>query len=190
MDKRVCVYCSSSSVLEDGYVQSARDFGKEIALRGYTLVYGGAHVGLMGEVSKTAKAHGARVIGVIPEHFQAHGLAYDEADELVVTENMHERKATMASLADAFVALPGGFGTLEELLEMITFKQIGYHSKPIAIMNGNSFYSALLQQFEKLFDERFAKSHARALYCVVKEASEAFDYFESYKEEDAQKKWW
>ena len=125
-----------------GYARAARELGAEIARRGLGVVYGGASVGLMGEVADAAMAAGGEAVGVIPEALVAKEVAHERLTRLIVTKDMHERKATMADLADAFVALPGGFGTFEELFEIITWAQLGLHDKPIGLLNVDGYYAA------------------------------------------------
>ncbi|MHB0857792.1 MAG: LOG family protein [Anaerolineae bacterium] len=178
----MCVYCSSSSAVDPVYATAARTLGAELALRGHDLVYGGTITGLMGELARSAQKAGARVTAVIPRRLQDLGVAYDLADEFVVTETMGERKAVMAGRAEGFVALPGGFGTLEELLEVLTLKQLGYLRGPVALLNVNGFYEPLLAFFERLYAQHFAKPAFRRLYHVAEDVPTALDYLEGYTE--------
>ncbi|MHB1296558.1 MAG: LOG family protein [Anaerolineae bacterium] len=180
----MCVYCSSSSAVDPVYAAAARALGAELALRGHSLVYGGTVSGLMGALARAAQEAGAHVTAVIPRRLQELGVAYDLADELVVTETMGERKAVMAARADGFVSLPGGFGTLEELLEILTLKQLGYLAGPVTLLNVNGFYEPLLAFFERLYAERFAKPAFRQLYGVAADAPAALSYLEDYTEVD------
>ena len=145
----------------------ARELGAALAARGDVLVWGGATVGLMGEVARAARAAGGRTIGVIPEALRAVEIADHAADELVITADMLSRKAELARLADAFVALPGGFGTLEELLEQLTGRLLGFHDKPIVLADVDGFWQPLLDVFEHLYRERFARPESRAAYAVA-----------------------
>ena len=165
--RTVCVYCSSSASVAPVHVEAARAFGTGLAERGHALVWGGAKVGLMGEVSAAARAGGAPTFGVIPESMLAREIADHEADELVVTVDMAARKAEMARRADAFVALPGGFGTLEELFEQLTLRLLRFHDKPVVIVDVAGFWSPLVALFEHLYDERFARPESRAAYVVA-----------------------
>lgn len=171
--RAVCVYCSSSAAVAQGYVDAARAFGTGLAERGHVLVWGGARVGLMGEVSSAARAAGGLTVGVIPEALQARELADHEAQELLVTPDMGSRKTEMARRADAFVALPGGFGTLEELLEQLTLRLLRYHDKPVVLVDVDGFWQPLLALFERLYDERFARPESREAYVVVDGAEAA-----------------
>lgn len=161
------------------YFDAARALGEAIAARGHSLVYGGADVGLMGALARSAKASGARVVGVIPEAIQAKGIAADEIDELVVTRDMRERKRTMEERSNAFIAMPGGFGTLEELLEIVTLRQLRYHTKPVVLLNVDGFWNPLESLFESLFESRFAHDLHRGAYRFAAEPAEALDLAEA-----------
>ena len=141
----VCVFCASSSGLPEVYRRGARELGAELARRGHRLVYGGGDVGLMGELARAAHRQGGRIVGVIPRALVERELAYGPADELLVTETLRERKAEMDARADAFVALPGGFGTLEELLEVITLRQLRLHRRPVVLLNLNGYWDPFLE---------------------------------------------
>ena len=156
--KKVCVFSSSSNLIDLRYKQLAREFGKQLAVKGYTLIYGGGKVGLMGEMGNAVKQNGGKKIGVIPERLVTIEVAATDDDEQFVTATMHERKEKLVAISDVFVAFPGGFGTLDELLEVITLKQLDYHQKPIYILNYNHFFDGLIQQFQKIYDEQFAVS--------------------------------
>lgn len=171
MARRVCVYCSSSSAVDRSHVALARALGAALGARGDVLVWGGASVGLMGEVARATRAAGGHTIGVIPESLRAVEIADTAADELVVTPDMLSRKAEMARRADAFVALPGGFGTLEELLEQLTARLLGFHDKPIVLADVDGFWQPLLGLFEHLYAQRFARPESRHAYAVVQDVS-------------------
>lgn len=174
----ICVYCSSSNAIDDRYPPVAEALGREIARRGHTLVYGGGAVGLMGALAHAAHEEGGAVTGVIPSKLQdREGVAYD-ADELVVTDTMRERKRIMYNRADAFIVLPGGFGTLEEFMEVLTLKQLGYHDQPIAILNVDGFFDTLLTFFQELRDGHFARESINDLVHVVSTSEEAVDRVE------------
>lgn len=171
----ICVYCSSSNAIADTYPPVAEALGRAIARRGHTLVYGGGAVGLMGVLAKAAHDAGGAVTGVIPSKLQdREGIAY-EADNLIVTETMRERKGIMFRKSDAFIVLPGGFGTVEEFMEVLTLKQLGYHDHPIAILNVDGFFDTLLDFFEELRDGRFARESIHDLVHVVSTAEEAVE---------------
>ena len=155
----------------------------------FGLVYGGTNVGLMNEVAQAVKSAGGRVLGVIPKLINDYGISADNLDELVVTPDMAERKKLLREKSDAFVALPGGFGTLEEILEVITLKQLGYHNKPIVFINTNGFYENLKAQFEQSYQEKFAKSEYSKLFFFADNYQEAINYIEQYKHEKRGTKW-
>jgi uncharacterized protein (TIGR00730 family) len=169
----VCVYCSSSAAVAERHVAAARTFGTGLAERGHVLVWGGAAVGLMGQVSTSVRAAGGITVGVIPEALVAREVADHDAHELLVTPDMGARKAEMSRRADAFVALPGGFGTLEEVLEQLTLRLLGYHDKPIVLVDVDGFWQPLLALFEHLYAERFARPESRDAYVVVDTAEAA-----------------
>ena len=157
--KRVCVYCASSDRTVPAYGQVAYDAGAWLAGQGVEVVYGGGAVGLMGRVADGALDAGGRVIGVIPERLQDLELGYARCTELHVVANMHERKAMMADLSDAFVALPGGWGTWEELFEVTTWTQLGYHRKPVGVLNVDGYYDPLEAMLERAVNEGFVRAH-------------------------------
>jgi uncharacterized protein (TIGR00730 family) len=169
--RHVCVYCSSSAAIDPSHVAVARGLGAALGERGDVLVWGGATVGLMGEVARATRAAGGRTVGVIPQALQAIEIADHAADELVVTPDMLTRKGELARRADAFVALPGGFGTLEELLEQLTSRLLGFHDKPIVLVDVGGFWQPLLDLFEHLYRERFARPESRAAYTVVSDVA-------------------
>lgn len=177
-EKTICVYCSSSGAIDSVYFQAARELGQVIGNRGYTLIYGGGKIGLMGEVARAVQAAGGRVIGVIPDALMAQ--CYDLADEIITTRDMRERKATMEAKADAFIGLPGGFGTLEEVLEILTLKQLRYHEKAVVLANVSGYYNRLLDMFEHLYTQHFVRAEYRSLYYVTPSAEEALNYIEQY----------
>jgi hypothetical protein len=154
---RFCVFCGSSTGLNPAFAAQARVLGAELARRGIGVVYGGGNVGLMGVVADAALAAGGEVIGVIPHGLVARELAHRGVTELHVVNSMHERKALMASFSDAFIAMPGGFGTLEEFCEAVTWTQLGVHSKPCGVLNVAGFYDALLAFFAHALGEQFLR---------------------------------
>lgn len=189
MIKTVCVFSSSSSAVNSAYRDTAIDLGKRLGQEGFGLIFGGADVGLMGVVARTAQNHGARVTGVIPESMVEKGIAYQKADELIVSNNLRDRKEIIESKSDAFVALPGGFGTLEEIMEMLTLKQLQLHNKPIVFINTNSYYDNLMAQFETGYQENFAKKEYKELYYISKSADAAVDYIKRYTPKQLPSKW-
>lgn len=185
----ICVFSSSSNAIADIYFQDAKELGLLMAKRGHTLVNGGANVGLMEAVTVSASENGAKTIGIIPEMLKDRSLASENSHEVIITPDMQERKARMRDISDAFIALPGGFGTLEEILEVITLRQLTYHTKPIVFINTNHFFDFLFKQFEVSYDELFAKPVYRELYFVARNPSEALDYIESYTPVILDTKW-
>ena len=162
--KSICVYCGSSDGFLPDYLQVARAFGRMLASHGLSLVYGGGRVGLMGAVADGVLEAGGRVVGVIPQALAEKELAHLGLTELHVVSSMHERKMRMASMSDAFVALPGGIGTLEEIFEVLTWAQLGFHAKPCAFLNVADFYTPLLQFVEHLAEQCFLKPEHLSLF--------------------------
>ncbi len=167
---RICVFCGSKTGNSPLFLEAAVQLGRVLAERGLELVYGGASIGLMGAVADSVMAGGGKVVGVIPEAMASKEVAHDGLTEMHVVSSMHERKSMMARLADAFVALPGGFGSFEELLEMITWAQLGIHRKPVGILNVSGYYDPLIQLFEGAIEAGFIKSRNRQLYVIEREA--------------------
>jgi uncharacterized protein (TIGR00730 family) len=171
----VCVYCGAASGTRDIYLDSARQLGNALAVRNIGLVYGGGHVGMMGALADAALAAGGRVTGVIPQQLIDRELGHRGLSELVVVSSMHERKDIMAQRADAFIALPGGWGTLDELTEMLTWSQLGFHQKPIAIANVAGYFDALFELEKRMDGEGFLRNQGRHLFFVAATALEALD---------------
>ena len=185
----ICVFCSSSNAIDDIYFKEAQKIGELIAKGNHTLVNGGANVGLMETVTVAASKQGAKTIGIIPERMINRSLASNNSHEVIITNDMMERKARMREMSDAFVALPGGFGTLEEILEVITLRQLSYHSKAIVFLNTNNFFGHLLKQFEHSYNEQFAKPIYRELYFIAETPDQVMDYINNYKEIELDSKW-
>ena len=165
--KSVCVYCSSSTNTEAAVEKEIRSFGRELATRGVRLIYGGASKGLMGAIANEVLAAGGKVTGVIPKALEGRESAHRGLTELKVVGSMHEREQLMFDLSDAFVAFPGGFGTMEEIIEMITWKQMGIHGKPIVIANIGGYFDPLLAQFERAVQKKYARTEDRILFGVA-----------------------
>lgn len=189
MDKVICVYSSSSATIDSVYFEAAAALGREIAKRKDLFLFGGGLTGLMGACARSVHEYHGQVVGVIPEALNIKGIVYEECDELVVTKGMRERKGVMDERSDAFIALPGGYGTLEEILEIITLKQLRYHNKPIVILNINHFYDKLLEQFDTVVFQQFAKIECKELYFVTENISLALDYIDSYEPPVFEKRW-
>lgn len=155
--RSVCVYCGSSVGANRAYAEAARAVGQYFAQRGITLVYGGGSIGLMGVLADAALGAGGKVVGVIPQGLRTRELAHDGVTELITVESMHARKQTMVDRSDAFIALPGGVGTLDELFETYTWLQLGIHDKPVGILNTAGYYLPLIELIHKMAAERFLK---------------------------------
>jgi uncharacterized protein (TIGR00730 family) len=187
--KKICVFCSSSDATDNIYKKQTIKLGKIIAQRGDTLLYGGANAGLMSILFHSVKSNNGKTIGVIPQKIVDFGIAENKVDEQIVTENMHSRKALLEELADAFIALPGGFGTLEEISEVLTLKQLAYFNKPIVLFNINGFYNKLIDLFEHFYETKFAKESYRNLYYITTDILNAFEYIDTYQDELLVNKW-
>jgi hypothetical protein len=170
--RQICVYCGSSSGTDTAFIAAAQRFGEILADNELSLVYGGGSDGLMGAVAASVSEHGGHVIGIIPEFLKARERMFKGAQEIIVTRDMHERKREMFERADAFVALPGGIGTLEELVEQLTWAQLGRHSKPIVIANIKGFWTALLQVIGNMTELGFIHSGGLLNYHVVNDVEE------------------
>jgi uncharacterized protein (TIGR00730 family) len=171
--KSICVYCGSSTEVGEAYYAAARALGARIAQRGFKLVYGGAHVGLMGALADAALAHGGEVAGVIPRALIRREVAHGGLTEMHEVESMHDRKALMAGLSDAFIALPGGFGTLDELCEIVTWALLEFHAKPVVLVNVDGYYDHLLAFLERAAEDGFIRPRHRALLGVAASVDEA-----------------
>jgi len=175
MIRSICVFCGSSSGVKGAYKDAARAFADHAARQGIRLVYGGASVGLMGSIADAALRAGGEVIGVIPRALVDREIAHSGLTKLHVVDTMHERKAMMAELSDAFVALPGGLGTLEELFEVWTWGMLGLHAKPYAILNVDGYYSPLIDFLDHARDEGFIRPAQRAMLVVDDDAMRLVD---------------
>jgi hypothetical protein len=178
--KAICVYCGSSPGTDPAFIEAARDFGKILADNGVRLVYGGGSVGLMGAVADSVIRHGGDVIGIIPEFLKSKERPQNLARELIVTRDMHERKQKMFEMADAFVALPGGVGTLEELVEQLTWLQLGRHYKPVVLANINAFWEPLIELVDHMRTLGFIHSERQFKYIVVDKIEKALPELHAY----------
>ena len=175
---RICVFCGSSVGGNPKYLADAKSLGEQVARGGWGLVYGGTSVGLMGAVADAALARGAEVIGVLPRNLQDREIAHRGLTKLRLVESMHERKALMASLSDGFVALPGGYGTLDEFFEIVTWAQLKIHSKPCILINTDGYYDPLLRFLEQAMKEEFVRPANRDLVQVARDPAEALQWIE------------
>jgi uncharacterized protein (TIGR00730 family) len=189
MNKVICVFSSSSNTIDPKYFEAAAELGNEIAGRGDVFLFGGGLTGLMGACAHAVHQRGGRIIGVIPEALNEKGIVFENCDELVVTDNMRERKAEMDARSDAFIALPGGFGTIEEIMEIITLKQLRYHNKPIVILNVSGYYNPLLAQFQSIVGQQFAKPGSCDLFLITDSVTDALDYIEHYIPAGYEERW-
>ncbi|MBS0662678.1 MAG: TIGR00730 family Rossman fold protein [Verrucomicrobia bacterium] len=189
MPKLLCVYCSSSDRIDPKYAAVGAELGRAIVAHGWGLVYGGGKTGLMGAVARAVTDSGGHVVGVIPEFMKVRELAYDEADELVTVVTMRERKLLMETRADAFVTLPGGFGTLEEIMEILTLRQLDVVRKPCVFLNQDGFYDDLLRLFDRMLRERFFKPSNLDLFSVAATVPEVFAAIERTPAGQVESKW-
>ena len=178
---RVCVFCGSSAGNRPGYREAALALGRTLAERGAELVYGGSKVGLMGAVADAALAAGGRVIGIIPTSLRDKEIAHEGLTELYVVGSMHERKAMMADMSSGFIALPGGIGTLEELFEIWTWAQLGYHRKPVGLLDIEGYYRPLLAFLDSTVEEGFVRPEHRAMAIVETDPARLLDRFAAYE---------
>jgi uncharacterized protein (TIGR00730 family) len=176
----VAVYCGSNPGARPAYADAARRLGRLLGERSLGLVYGGGNVGLMGILADAALGAGARVVGVIPEALVARELAHGGLTELRVVGSMHERKAMMAELADAFIALPGGLGTLDELFEVWTWAQLGLHARPIGLLDVEGFFQPLVAHLDRAVTEGFVRPQHRAMVVIEREPERLLDRFAAY----------
>lgn len=176
--RSVTVYCSSSKAVDPVYFAAAAGLGRALAQRGWTLVYGGNNVGCMGALADAARAAGGRVIGITPQLLVDKGIADNACDELVVTQSMRERKELLEHRGDAFVALPGGIGTFEELFEIIVGRHLGYHRKPIILLNVAGYYRPLLEMMQHGLRERFIRGTIEDLFHVAETVEDAVSYLQ------------
>ena len=178
--KTICVFCGSSTGTNSKYRAAAKHLGKLLAERKLTLVYGGGNVGLMGEIANSVLAHGGKAIGVIPQFLVEKELVHQNLSEVKVVASMHERKAMMAELADGFIALPGGFGTLEETVEVLTWIQLNLHSKPIGLLNVEKYFNFLYEFFKHMVNEEFLHPEYKDMILIKDNAAEMLDILMTY----------
>lgn len=175
----ICVYCGASNRVDQKYVALADDLGAMIARRGHLLVYGGASNGLMGVVAQAVHREGGKVFGVIPQSLVDREMAYHNADELIITRDLRERKALMEARGDAFLALPGGIGTLEEVFEIMTLRHLSLTAKPLILINFEGFYDPLYALLDHMREEKFVREDHATLYYMAATVQAAFDYLDA-----------
>ena len=183
----VCVYCGSSLGADPAYLEATQQLATTLAEHDVTIVYGGASVGLMGVVADAALEAGGEVVGVIPQSLVDREIAHPEVRDLRVVGSMHERKALMADLADGFIALPGGMGTLEELFEVYTWTQLGLHAKPLGVLDVRGYYAQLAAFLDHAVAERFVTAEHRAMLVVAREPEEVLEGFAGWRAPDRPK---
>jgi uncharacterized protein (TIGR00730 family) len=187
--KRVCVFCGSSEGVRPDYADAARALGAELVRRNLGLVYGGGSVGLMGVLANAVLAERGEVVGVIPGPLASRELAHPGLTEMRVVNSMHERKATMASLVDGFIALPGGLGTFEETLEILTWAQLGIHDKPVGVLNVEGYYDGLLRMLSHAVREGFVRPEYFALLLFGDTPAELLDHFATWRPPEIRRAW-
>ncbi len=173
--RAVCVFCGSQPGATSAYLDAARELGAELARRSVAVIYGGGHVGMMGALADSALAAGGEVIGVIPEHLMRPEVAHQRLTELLIVDSMHTRKRTMASRADAFVVLPGGYGTFEEMFEMVTWRQLRLHAKPVGLVNVDGYFDHLLAFLQHAAQQEFIRPQHRDLLLVAPSPSDLLE---------------
>lgn len=186
--KKVCIFASAANTQNEIYNKSAFELGSKLAKNGFTMIFGAGGTGLMGQCAKGLKSFGGHLIGVIPEFLIAPGICFNDIDQTIVTKTMHERKQTMENMSDAFIALPGGFGTFEEILEVITLKLVCEHAKPIVILNPCGYYDKLKGAFDFIFAEKFADISFADTFFFANNVDLAISYILNYKEKQLVKK--
>ena len=188
--KRLCVFCGSSFGIDPAYVKAANDLGNAIVKRNICLVYGGARVGLMGEIASTVIRAKGEVIGVIPKDLVDKEVAHSGLSELRIVGSMHERKSLMAELSDGFIAMPGGFGTIEEIFEVITWAQLSFHDKPCGFLNINGYYDHLIKFLDHSVEENFVVPEHRGMIIIDDDPEALLDKFSKYEPPKIDKAKW
>ena len=185
----ICVFCSSSDAVDKKYFLSAGRLGKEMVKEGYSLVYGGANRGLMQAIADSVIEAGGKVTGVIPQALHDYGISKQGLDELIITEDMRKRKSVMEEKSAAFIFLPGGIGTLEEAMEILTLKQLHYHEKALVFLNTGGFYKKLMDVFKLMEKEKFIKKDLYKMFYFAKDEKAAVKYIKNYKPKKTGGKW-
>ncbi|MCK9254865.1 MAG: TIGR00730 family Rossman fold protein [Bacteroidales bacterium] len=184
MENKLCVFCSSSDDLDKKYYKLAEDLVLEIKKSKYSIMHGAGSIGLMGSLLNAANKNNVNIIGVVPEKLNKPHIVNSETQKVVVTKDMKDRKEYLRNKSFAFIALPGGFGTLEEILEVITLKQLKYHNKAIVFVNAYGYFDNLFKQFEYMFETNFANQAYKNIYFIANTPSEAINYINNYKHEN------
>jgi|ERR1035437_1203423 uncharacterized protein (TIGR00730 family) len=185
----ICVFCSSSDAVDKKYFVAARRLGKEMVKNSYSLVYGGANRGLMREIADSVLEGSGSVIGVIPKALHDYGISKNGLNELIITDNMRNRKSVMEKRSDAFIFMPGGIGTLEEAMEILTLRQLHYHEKPLVFLNTGGFYNKLMSVFRLMVKEKFMKKEFYKMFYIARDEKSAIRYIKNYKPVKTGGKW-
>ncbi len=178
---KICVYGAASAVLDEKYIIKTEELGRKMARRGHDLVFGAGTNGLMGAVARGVYEGHGEIIGVVPRFFNVDGALFDDCDEMIRTDTMRQRKQIMEDKADAFIMTPGGIGTFEEFFEILTLKQLGRHTKAVAILNIDGYYDGMAEMVEHAIREKFIRSELKNLYKVFEDVDELLDYIENYE---------
>ncbi len=189
MIKSVCVFCASSQSVSESFKKMAYDLGKRFAYEGIELIYGGASIGLMGCIARGVHAGRGRVTGVLPRFFMDKGIDYQQTDEMIITKDMRERKSVMDHRSDAFVALPGGIGTLEEAMEVLSLIQLKQTFKPLILINTQEYYRELVHFLEKMIHLKFAKPDTLDLFYLAKDPADAVQFIKDFTPQPHNMKW-
>jgi uncharacterized protein (TIGR00730 family) len=187
--RAICVFCASSSSVDQIFCDAADDLGRKMGELDIELVYGGASIGLMGSVARGVHATGGKVVGVLPQFMKTKDIEYAEADELIVTRDMRERKAVMDDRSDAFIALPGGIGTQEELMEILSMKQLQLNPKPLVVLNTQQFYDKWVAFIQDMIARKFTKASIEDLFFLANDSQSALDYILRYERPFEESKW-
>ena len=184
----ICLYGASSNAIAKSYINPTEELGAKIAERGHTLIYGGGAAGLMGAAARGAYSQGGKIIGIVPSFLNVDGILFDNCDEMIFTESMRERKQLMEEKSDAFIVTPGGVGTFDEFFEILTLKQLGRHSKPIAVFNINGYFDSLVEQLKNAVHKQFMNPESFELCFFTDNADKLINYLEYAVKEPEQAK--
>ena len=184
----ICLYGASSSAIAKSYINPTEELGAKIAERGHTLIYGGGAAGLMGAAARGAYSQGGKIIGIVPSFLNVDGILFDNCDEMIFTETMRERKQLLEEKSDAFIVTPGGVGTFDEFFEILTLKQLGRHSKPIAVFNINGYFDSLIEQLKNAVRKQFMNPESFELCFFTDNADKLINYLEYAVSEPEQAK--
>ena len=184
----ICLYGASSNAIAKSYINPTEELGTKIAERGHTLIYGGGAAGLMGAAARGAYSQGGKIIGIVPSFLNVDGILFDNCDEMIFTETMRERKQLMEEKSDAFIVTPGGVGTFDEFFEILTLKQLGRHSKPIAVFNINGYFDSLIEQLKNAVHKQFMNPESFELCFFTDNADKLINYIEYAANEPEQAK--